>query len=580
MSCAKLLPFSMNFLKNLLKDNFFLILSIILASGLRLIWLDKVPSAISGDELTYILTAKYMALNWSDAIGSWNPLSIFIFHYPHQIQAEISYFLIFPFLKFFAMNIISVKFIFAILSIATVPLIYFITYEFFGKKTAVIASFIAAINPWSIFIGRTSFEVVPEIFFALLSLYVLLKAQGWKTLWSIPILAALFYSHISVKVIFLPLVFLMLIFIYLQNKRQNLKQYLIIATFCLALTLLFVLSIKTNPAFTRTSELISINDPVISKIVNQTRNLTIKNPLSYILVNKYTVTLNILITKFLKTFSFDYLFLTGDTFYGLYNHGLFYAVDVLFLISGFVFSFAKKRKVFYFLVAFLLISVVPQLIHTTELSNFAPHISLLFPVFIIFIAYGIKNISEFKMSRLNLVIISGIYLVSLLYFINIYFYQFSLKENFDFKARVLSNYITRIDKNKRVIINTINPVDNFKKYIFYTNALSKKSAGVISNSLQNHSYILNNVTFVDCNKTDFSNSVTIVDHDCGITETGFSSVSISRLSDGGSSYEVYNDNVCNNFMLNFYTDNIKLSDLSVEQLSKERFCKTYITRIN
>ena len=570
----------MNYLKNLLKDNFFLLLTIILASGLRLIWIDKVPSAVGGDELTYIITAKFMALNWSDAIGNWNPLSIFIFHYPHEIQAEMSYFLIFPFLKFFAMNIVSVKLIFAILSTSTVPLIYLITYEFFGKKTAVIASFVAAINPWSVFIGRTSFEVVPEIFFALLSLYILLKARGWKILWSLPILAALFYSHISVKVIFIPLVFLMLTFIYLQNKRKYLKQYLIIATFSIVLTLFFIMSTKTNPAFTRTSELISINDPAIIKIVNQTRNVTINNPLSYILVNKYTVTLNILISKFLKTFSFDYLFLTGDTFYGLYNHGLFYAVDSLFLISGFIFSFSKNRKVFYFLSALLVISVLPQLIHTTDLSNFTPHISLLFPVCIIFIAYGIKNISEFKKRRLSLVLIAGSYLLSLLYFINIYFYQFSIRENFDFKARVLSNYITRIDKNKKVIINTINPVDNFKKYIFYTDALNEKSVDEISKSFKKHSYILDNVTFVDCNKIEFSNNVTIIDHDCGITESGFRSVSISRPSDGGSSYRVYNDNVCNKIMLNLYADNIKLSDLSVEQLSQERFCKTYITRID
>ena len=88
----------MEYLRKLKIENYLLLFVIILASILRLLWLDRVPSAIGGDELIYVLNAKSMLLSGSDLTGTWNPLSIFFFNYPpNQMQAELPYFCCFQY---------------------------------------------------------------------------------------------------------------------------------------------------------------------------------------------------------------------------------------------------------------------------------------------------------------------------------------------------------------------------------------------------------------------------------------------------------------------------------------------------
>jgi len=100
--------------------------------------------------------------------------------------------------------------------------------EFFGSRVGVIAGLIAAINPWLIYIGRTDYEQVPATLFFLMGIYILLKAKGWKILWSIPVLYLAFYSYIATKLIFLPLIAIVILYCYFANKKQFLKQYTIV----------------------------------------------------------------------------------------------------------------------------------------------------------------------------------------------------------------------------------------------------------------------------------------------------------------------------------------------------------------
>jgi 4-amino-4-deoxy-L-arabinose transferase-like glycosyltransferase len=569
----------MEFFKKLfLNTNVLVVLAVLLAAILRLLWLDKVPGGVGGDELTYIITTKFMSVWWSDLLHTWNPFSIFVFHYPHEFQAEISYFLLYPFLKFLPLSLISAKIPFVILSIATVFVVYLVANELFDKKTAVIAGFLMAINPWSIFIGRTAYEMVPEAFFEVVAIYALLKLKGWNILWSVPLLALVFYSHIAVKIIFVPFVLVILLYVYFKNKKRYLKQYLIVGAFSVFLTLFFAISVKTNPDFPRTSEILSFNNPAVIKSVDSLRKSTIPNYLNYIFDNKITTVGNILTAKFFKTLSFDYLFSTGDAFYGIYSHGLFYVVDAFFLVIGMFYAFIKKRKQFYFLIVLPFFAIVPHLLHTASLENFTPQITLLFPIFIIFISFGIKNISELFKSKILLIIICIIYTISLLNFLQIYFYQFPLKETFDFKVRVLSNYVKRAPQNTRIIVYSPTSEDYFKKYIFYTNSINKKTASSISSDIKEKRYSLENVTFTDCNKPDFSKNVIIIDSSCKDYGQGHPHVSISRLIDGGAGFSIYNDDVCSKFSLDYYASNITLSDFSVEKLSLDTFCKTYITK--
>jgi len=58
------------------KNKLFLLLIIIFALFLRVLWLGRIPIAISGDELDYILDAKSIFLSGKDLTGKWTPLSL------------------------------------------------------------------------------------------------------------------------------------------------------------------------------------------------------------------------------------------------------------------------------------------------------------------------------------------------------------------------------------------------------------------------------------------------------------------------------------------------------------------------
>jgi 4-amino-4-deoxy-L-arabinose transferase-like glycosyltransferase len=159
-----------------------LILIIALAFLLRFIWIDKVPNAIGGDELTYVVNARAMFISGSDISGTWNPLTGFIFKYPAYTlpQAELPYFLTAPFVGLFGFSLFSVRIIFVLLSVLSVPLIYLITKTLFSKNAGLAAAFAMSINPWSIYMGRTAYESTPAIFFYLLGFYMLLVFKSKK----------------------------------------------------------------------------------------------------------------------------------------------------------------------------------------------------------------------------------------------------------------------------------------------------------------------------------------------------------------------------------------------------------------
>ncbi len=560
---------------------------LLLAVIFRFIWLNNVPVAIGGDELNYVITAKAIFLNGTDILGNWNPLSIFAFNYPYaEGQAELNYFLLYPF-TLTSFSLFNIKFIFSLLSVFSVFLIYLITKKLFDEKVAMVAGFVSALNPWFIFIGRTGYEVVPALFFALLSFYILLITKNWKILISIPFLFCLFYSYIGVKLIILPFVLAILLYLYFyQNNKKFLKQYLIVFFACLALVLFFIVSLKLNSSGSRMGELFLINNNEVVKQVDEARKLTIQSPITNLIENKLTVYAKVLTTKFLNIFSFDYLFLRADQFVGVERHGLFYYLDFLFLLLGIIFLASKNKKLLTFLLILIFIGTLPHVFHKARTDNFTPHIFLIFPFLIMLISLGIKeSFSLFKQRYLNIILIVAIvllYAFLVVNFFNIYFFNYPLRGNFDFQVRILSKYANSIDKENKVTIYTNESFDYFKKYLFYTNSYNSKTFKNIKEAVVNRNYVINNVKFTDCQKDiDFSNEkeIIIIDSSCPKISVAQKHLTIPLLIDGGESLKIFNDNLCSNFRLKTYPNGLKISDFNIENLAEKDFCEAFITSL-
>ena len=550
---------------------------LIIAALFRIIWLDRVPPAIGGDELTYIITSKIIALTGSDSSGTWNPWSIFAFRYPTDYpQAEVTYALLTPIVTFLPLTLVNIKLLFSALSIANVFLVWCIALKLFTPRVAIIAAFVAALNPWSIFLCRTAYEMNPEVFFYLLSITVLLFTKGWSILWSIPTFFLAFYSHIASKTIFLPFIVFSCVLAYFIHNKQFIKQYLIVAFAGVLLMSFFAFTIFGQTS-SRLSELISPNAPAIATTVDALRKATIQNPLSSLISNKYSVVTFIVIQKLFATLSPAYLFSNGDQFFGLFDHGLFYVVDALFLVVGLFFLFRDRNKIGLFLVIMLLLTIVPHLLHSIKLDNFTPQISLFFPFAILVIAYGLDWMmfrNRFSSWGLRIGTI-GVYTLFVCMFVNNYFFQFPLRESFDFRMRVLSRYIT-LSGSDPITIYTTSPEDIFSKYIFYTDAINKNTVNTIVKAMETKKYSVGNVTFDTCPMEIDPRSKTVTNVGCTPLGSERPDAVISRLSDAGATYKIFNDDVCNDFTLTPYATDITLSDFSVEKLTTERFCRQYI----
>lgn len=571
-----------------MRKNILLFFIFLIAFSLRFIWLDVVPNAIGGDELTYLMTAKAIYLTGSDVSGTWDPLSVLLFNYPDgEKQAELLYFLVLPFVGPFPFSILNSHIIGAGLSFLTVILIYLIGKKLLGEKAGIIAAFLAAVNPWFIFIGRTAYEMNPAVFFYLLSFYLLLVLKNWKILFVAPILLLAFYSYIGTKLAFLPFVALSLAFVYFyQGKKKFKKQYLFLLGFSIFLVVSFIFLLKANSSSSRMSEILTPFSPLVNESVMANRKASIPSPVLTLVENKITVFTKIISAKTANVFSFGYLFFHGDNFFSLYNHGLFYPLDLIFLTLG-LFVLWQKKKLFLFLIGFILIAISPQ-VFFADLGNFTPHITLLFPFLIFVSAAGVEDaISYFRnirFSNLALFGASALYIFSVVNFLNIYFFQFPLQGHFDFSLRVLSKYITTtgpiIEKDGREIV-VLSPRnrDIYKKFLFYGNAYNKETASMVAKNLKENKLKHKGVEFVGCNPhIDLSNhrKVYIYSSECESLNEKGGRLTIVKPVDGAEQFSIYNDIICSNLTLERFPITNKLSIFRIEGMNKEDFCKSFI----
>ena len=571
-------------IKNFLKNHTMLIIIVMLASLLRFIHLDKIPTAVNGDELLYAITAKSIFLTGRDITGTWNPLSIFAFQYPPgEHQAELPYFIHLVFGGSSPFSLFLAKFPFALLGIGVVILIYKIAEILFGKTTAIWTGFIAAINPWLIVMGRTGYESTPATFFYLLSLYMLLTFRAWKILWCLVPLFLAFYSYIGTKLIFIPFVFISLFLAYEKSNHKFRKMYATVCGISILFVIGFVLILHVSSGGSRFSEIVLPNSPLVSQQVDVIRKSTIQTSFLPLFVNKYTVYIQMITEKLFRIFTPSYLFIEGDQFFLPVKQSFFYVVDSVFILLGALYLFSKNKLRFILIILFILVGTFPQIFHKNP-GDSSIHISLIFPFIIFLIGFGISNIVEnvtrkyISVAKLIIVLVYGI---SLGGFCITYFYQFPLIGAGDFHMRILSRYLKLVYKpDTQVTVYTTTSSDVLKKYLFYTNGMTKQTMPeirrIFSYDIQN---IFQNIKFVSCDdsiKSIDGNKLVIYDVKCGM-DIDAPHIQISRLSDAGGIYKIYNDTLCSKYALTHYPTGIKISDFNVEGMPTERFCKTYFS---
>lgn len=574
----------------LLSQRYFFILGIILIVALsfflRLIFLDRVPTGISNDELDNVLNAKAVFLTGHDLTGNWNPWSLNPIASYYE-QSELSAAVISPIVGPLPLSLFNARLPYAIFSTISVVCLFFITRKLFNQKAAFVTGLLAATNPWFIFTGRSNFDGAIANMFLLGALLLTLYAKRWIILLVFIPLFFAFYTYIGAKLVVLPFAVITSFFAwrYISQKKRG-AYYIALLGLVIFLLYLPMLILNAN----RTGEILSPMHSLVEQRVDYERREAIVTPLQPIFSNKLFTFGRIFAEKYLGAFSPGYLFLYGDPkfLFSVFDHGVFYLYEMLFLLIGACVFYRSQKTRFLFLLAIIAITPLPSAFSTVG-SSYTIRSFLLHPILLIFIAAGIiAAVESIKMLNLQKMVVAGmilLYIVSITNFMYIYILRNPIhnSESFNFSSRLLSNYVKREAKinNSNIFVLTGSPQIAYRHFVFYANLYNKNFIDEVKKAYSTNKFSYKNIHFISCKEIlKFKGDEVLVfdpGQKCIKKDAQPQNISITQLSDGGEIYRVANGNICSGVELNRFPQNVKFDDFFVEKLQDEKFCQKFIS---
>ncbi len=586
---------------------FFTLLIFLLAIASRFIFLDRIPTVFSHDELGYVTNALSVFLTGLGKTGEWQPVSFKPVE-PHL--SELPTLFIAPFFYLPFSQIVSARLASVLMSL-TLP--FFLAGLCFSltksKKTAYLSFIIALFNPWIWQNGRFTFDIFFSLWFYVLGIFLFLKNKnGWQLVSLIPFFLG-FYCYQGFKLLLPLIAFLLFIFSLIKKNKLSFsgKQFKYNLLFFLSILALFLFYLLYQLPTQQLSvarietQILLPNSEQISNVVNNDRRLTVSTNLSNLFVNKYVQLGKEMLGRLMFVFGPRELFFeinASNTSFSVWNHGIFYLVDALFLLIGiFVLFRQKKYKIIIFLGSFLLIGSIPVLITTSLWLYFRS--SLIIPFLIIVISIGWREI--LRKNQKVFVVSAIFYFIFVINFAFNYFFRYPLfaAEGIFFSPRILASYLHRVPSDKKIIVFENEPEFLFTSYVFYNNLLTSDLIPTIQQSYKTEKYALGNLTIHQCIPANLvmDKQVTYVfDVDVDYCQTDelsklnsldfqllpqLSSVQIKQIKDSGDNYVIYHDQLCETVTeLQSFLHPQHFADLAMDSLDDQTFCRTWITKNN
>jgi 4-amino-4-deoxy-L-arabinose transferase-like glycosyltransferase len=461
---------------------------IVLAIFLRFYNLSDVPPSASLDEASIGYNAYSIHKTGVDEYGTKFP--ILLRAYDDWRPALYVYFVI-PFIKLFDLNVVSVRLPSIILSVLTIVATYFLIHELTRKNNTLIntnslalfTSFLLAISPWHIYISRLGHEVNAGLSFVVFAILFFLKAMNnlnkrFYLFISVVFFGLSLYTYQSEKV-FVPLIVLVLGFIYRDSLLKIKKELLISLALAILLIIPIITSTLTPQGLIRFHATSAFSqDPIVYKesAGNVLKYKNEGNILGQIINNRRLITLKIFTANYFSHFNPKFLFFnSGNESFKAPNFGLMYIWEFPFLILGIIFILKKSdMKVKLLLSFWLLIAFIAP-----SLTTGAPHAMRAFnilPVPQIISALGIFWLINFiKKYKSNRYLLNSFYVLMafvIIYFLGSfyrqYFYIFPRTQSSSFQY-ALSKAIPFV-LNKRDSYDTIifsNRENHYQSYMFF-----------------------------------------------------------------------------------------------------------------
>jgi len=451
-----------------------LLLSIIALAFILRVWnINTNPPGVHADEADSGYTALSLIKTLHDPYGNFLPLQFQ--GQANNYRAPLYTYIIVPFVYFFGLSPFTTRIPSALFGVLFVILLYIVSLKLFGKKdVALCISFLAAINPWSILISRTGLEVNLCVVIVMAAITAFLYKD--KHISYIPLSTFLFglalFSYHPAKIAVPLILFTLFLLFYKDLLKKKMILILSASIFSIFLALIFILALYGNGA----KELynVSIFDSSrANEVVNSQRTQTNGSlKLSPIFSNKPIYYAREFINHYIAPLSLNYLYVNGESNLdkGLGNYGQYHFFEIPLVLLGLIAVFKRYRRIFYLLIAWFAIGLIPGGI--TKTGYYSYRDVILLPVPLILGGLGISYFQSLYRRRLLFVfsiftLISAYLFCYFLY--NMYFaYPVYSRDWWAQNQRGVIEYVTKNKQNyKTVYIH--GGADWAVMYAFYNN---------------------------------------------------------------------------------------------------------------
>lgn len=582
-----------------------ILLALITAAALftRFWRLSEVPTSLAHDEMIYAINAQSLALSGTDLTGTWDPWSLTPMH---PLFAELPTIFMAPYALLPIDSVIAAKLPFILMSLLLPIVLAGIAYELFrDKATSFFTACIAIFNPWIWQFGRMGFDSYWSLFFYSLGSYLLLRLPRWQKLWSILPFFIGFYQYQGHKLAFLPWVGIFVAHVVSQqvkkSKSSRWKYQIAWKKVVAPLTVLAVsvvifffyvlVQLPRQSSATRIGTILLPDSPEIVQSVNDKRHLSLNTKLTGLGINKYTVWGEKLLDRYAETYSPTHLFLRSQySGFNVWSHGVFYVLDVGLIILGMLAVWKQGREFLLGLFAIgLFTTVLSAIIGNGNSFVFRPSLSL--PFLLLLAGVGVRYLWHI-FPRWLFAVFAGVYVLSICNFAFTYFVRYPVyaAESNYFADKILAEYVRRTDSATEIMIYTREPHFTYTALLFYNDWLKDSNVAEIQQSYKEETFVVRNVRItMDCVPAAFDPNVSRVrviraDAEGCQTESAdstdanipVSSISIGAVKDSGLVYRIFNDSVCKGYQLPGYIYVSSLQSFSVQDLSQENFCRTWL----
>jgi 4-amino-4-deoxy-L-arabinose transferase-like glycosyltransferase len=397
-----------------MKARKFLIIGIILVAGFLRFWkISQVPVSLFSDELDVGYQAYSVIETGKDYFGNPHPLQ---FESYADTRTPLYIYSAVPSVFLFGITPLGVRLPAALFGVFGVLGIYLLAGEMFkeidrisvlGLELSVgeIAAFALAISPWHIQYSRAAFEATMLLAFILFGLYFFFKSLGNSSYLWISVLLLVFTPWIyNTAKLFTPILLVSLLLIWRKEVSAMKRPYLVKALLTglvIGLPLIFItffgggirragyLSVFTDPTTKSEVDYSILYDAQVRKVYGGGIASKI---FARVVHNKFTFWGSKIVSNYISSLSFDFLFLKGDINLrqSIDGMGEFYKLEIIPLILGIIFFFSgfKNRKVKLLIFIWVFAGILPAAI-TRDGGNHATRLILILPPLIFLISNGL-----------------------------------------------------------------------------------------------------------------------------------------------------------------------------------------------